>query len=122
MKATTDDLIAHARRYGTEEVFETALADGFERKDLERLARVLRDLDSRWRGPAGWERRVADAPPDNRGCVRCGRPLSGRADRRFCSGTCQVAAYRQKRASDLALQSHAAHTKTGIEGNGSRCP
>jgi predicted nucleic acid-binding Zn ribbon protein len=39
-----------------------------------------------------------DHPPHANGCAACGSPLpDGRADRRYCSARCQVAAYRAGR-------------------------
>lgn len=40
------------------------------------------------------EQRLAGTP---RTCAGCGRPLAGRADRRYCSGRCRQGALRSRR-------------------------
>ena len=68
---------------------------------LEELSAVLTsaiaDL-SQFRRRVDQARGVAEMKP----CAVCGKMMSGRADRRFCSGTCRQAAHRRKRvAGDL---------------------
>jgi hypothetical protein len=81
----------YAKRFGTEMVFESATE--LNRKDLERLARRLREMDPKWRPPPNWQKR-ASAVVKARSCARCGRALTGRSDRRTCGGTCRVALHR----------------------------
>jgi hypothetical protein len=73
----------HAEVYGTEGVFETARAE-LSDDDLTALAARLRALDDSWRPPAEFV-----PSPGARSCPVCGRPLTGRADRRTCSGACR---------------------------------
>jgi hypothetical protein len=44
-----DRFIRHAERFGTEEVFEVAAADGFTATELGRLTLALRRVDPDWR-------------------------------------------------------------------------
>ena len=43
---------------------------------------------------------LADEP---RTCARCRQPIAGRADRKFCSDACRIAAHRVKRRRATAL-------------------
>jgi hypothetical protein len=70
--------VGYAKKFGTELVFESA--SGLDRKDLEKLARGLRELDPKWRPPANWQAQ-ASVHDEVRSCTRCGRALAGRSDR-----------------------------------------
>lgn len=84
----------YAARFGTEMVFESA--SELSLKDLERLARCLRELDPKWRPPPNWRDRARDVD-EARSCAWCGRALAGRSDRRTCGGTCRVALHRTEK-------------------------
>jgi len=81
----------YAKKFGTEFVFESA--SELSLKDLERLERLLRELDPKWRPPRNWQER-AGGHDEVRCCAWCGRALAGRSDHRTCGGTCRVALHR----------------------------
>jgi hypothetical protein len=61
------------------------------------MAEALREAEARVRRlRLSVEQQLAETAP--RPCARCRRPVIGRADRRYCSGTCRQAAYRSRRA------------------------
>lgn len=136
MSAALDRWLAYARRFGTECVYEEARED-LDTVELDRLAQELRRLDREWKLPDRQRGRPLSrpllAPSDGRCCRRCGRPLSGRADRRYCSDACRVAAHRAQkvrpevqtpsiRAEFAAPDRGAAVTYSGSEGSRSRRP
>ncbi len=57
---------------------------------IDELAKSERSL-RRWR--LHLEALLADEP---RMCARCRKPMAGRADRKFCSDECRIAAHRSK--------------------------
>ena len=82
-----DELRRHRREITIEPWMVEELAKG------ERLTRRYR---------LHLEALLADEP---RTCARCQQPIAGRADRRFCSDACRIAAHhaKQRRATALAV-------------------
>jgi hypothetical protein len=98
---TVEDWVAYARKHGTDMVVRTARQGGLPPADVERLVAELRTLDPKFKPPRRGRRgrparsKIPAADQAGRVCEHCGRPVTGRADRRTCSTACRVALKRE---------------------------
>ncbi len=98
---TVEEWAAYAKRFGTDMVSRTAKEQGLGREDLDRLELELRKFDPEYKPPRRRGKPGRRARPKipaehqtGRVCEHCGRPLTGRTDRRTCTTACRVALHR----------------------------
>jgi hypothetical protein len=60
-QAKLDQFVRHARAFGTECVYETAVQDGLSRANLARLRIELDELDAGRKSRLGWVRAEGDS-------------------------------------------------------------
>lgn len=61
--------------------------------DLPYYIEAAREAEANAREMRAW---LESLQQSERVCLTCGDPLHGRADRRYCSGACRVAAHRSR--------------------------